>query len=194
MATKITHNGVTDSIAGWERRVGLPKHALVQRLAWGWDFERAISQPIRSRRSSEEVRCATEKLCSTCGEIKPLAEFHRSSRYSDGRKTTCRICRNVQNRSYPIGEERYIRQRTRYKQLRKIIEIAKAQPCVDCGIQYPGPVMHFHHRDPKTKVAEVAKMVSRTEKTLLAEIAKCDIMCANCHIIRHLKEESRCQQ
>ena len=56
---------------------------------------------------------------------------------------------------------------------------AKDAPCVDCGIRYPPYVMDFDHRDPATK----KKAVSRIHSIQMAadEIAKCDLVCANCH-------------
>lgn len=59
---------------------------------------------------------------------------------------------------------------------------------MDCGGEFPPYVMHFDHRDASTKVTEVSRMITRpniyTEEDILAEIAKCDLVCANCHAIR----------
>lgn len=73
-------------------------------------------------------------------------------------------------------------------------EIAKLKqgPCVDCGQTYPAAAMDLHHRDPATKLFGLAKWakakppkgVSRLEY-VLQEAAKCDLICANCHRIRH---------
>lgn len=55
-------------------------------------------------------------------------------------------------------------------------------PCLDCGRRFPFYVMQFDHRDPTEKRDTVSRMIGRagTEK-ILAEVAKCDIVCANCH-------------
>lgn len=61
----------------------------------------------------------------------------------------------------------------------------KNKPCADCGGTFPACVMDFHHRDPKTKIASIAKAVScMSRAALIEEIAKCDLICANCHRIR----------
>jgi len=58
--------------------------------------------------------------------------------------------------------------------------------CIDCG-NGDWRVLDFHHRDPFTKIAQVSRLVhtSSSMKRILAEIEKCDIVCANCHRIRH---------
>jgi hypothetical protein len=42
--------------------------------------------------------------------------------------------------------------------------------------------MQFDHRDPKTKTYLVSQMIGHASTArILAEVAKCDIVCANCH-------------
>jgi hypothetical protein len=60
----------------------------------------------------------------------------------------------------------------------------QAHPCVDCGQTDP-LVLQFDHRDGTTKIDAVGTMVNRANwSSLLAEIAKCDVRCANCHRLR----------
>lgn len=56
---RITHAGRTLTVAQWAREVGMQASTLIKRIEGGWPFERAISQPVRPRRSSEEVRRGT---------------------------------------------------------------------------------------------------------------------------------------
>ena len=58
--------------------------------------------------------------------------------------------------------------------------------CADCGGTYPSAVFHFHHVQPKTN--EVSNMLAGSLGPLMAEVAKCVMLCANCHIIRHSRE------
>ncbi len=69
---------------------------------------------------------------------------------------------------------------------RELVHKAKETPCKDCGRTYPYYVMQFDHLDPKLKVREVSRMVQSgvSEATLLAEIQKCEVVCANCHATR----------
>lgn len=58
----------------------------------------------------------------------------------------------------------------------------KDKPCMDCGVKYPHYVMDFDHREGETKIRSVAMMVRRSGlEALKAEIAKCDLVCSNCH-------------
>ena len=62
-------------------------------------------------------------------------------------------------------------------------------PCVDCGINYPYYVMDFDHVRGQ-KHANVMELVSTlSKKKIDEEIAKCVIVCSNCHRIRHYKEK-----
>lgn len=75
----------------------------------------------------------------------------------------------------------------------ELIAQIKSAPCMDCGVQYPPYVMHFDHRDPSTKSFTIGNNVARfTLDVVLAEIAKCDVVCANCHAERtHQQRQSR---
>lgn len=50
---RITYNGETLCIAEWAERYYLPYHVLVYRVHQNWDFEKALTTPVRaySRRS-----------------------------------------------------------------------------------------------------------------------------------------------
>jgi hypothetical protein len=63
------------------------------------------------------------------------------------------------------------------------------RPCMDCGFKPAHYAqMHFDHRDPKTKVGNVGNMASSASAGRLeAEIAKCDLVCANCHALRTVR-------
>ena len=81
----------------------------------------------------------------------------------------------------------------------ELIRQFKKKPCADCGIEYPPICMDFDHRDPSAKLriktgksrrtinmAAIAKTFRLS--TVLAEIAKCDVVCANCHRLRTEKQ------
>lgn len=64
--------------------------------------------------------------------------------------------------------------------IRKLTADAKAKPCADCGIQYAYYIMEFDHVRGVKKFV-VAKAYSNGAAAVLAEIAKCDVVCSNCH-------------
>ena len=65
-------------------------------------------------------------------------------------------------------------------------------PCVDCGINYPYYVMDFDHVRGQ-KHANVMELVSTlSKKRIDLEIAKCEIVCSNCHRIRtHMRKMAK---
>lgn len=64
----------------------------------------------------------------------------------------------------------------------QIIKEAKSVPCMDCGVGYPSYVMDFDHRDPTEKIACVSELIKKkSERIIRNEIAKCDVVCSNCH-------------
>ena len=80
--------------------------------------------------------------------------------------------------------------RQQYATRRALIDGLKNRPCLDCGRSYPSYVMEFHHRDPHTKVFKVSvALVYYNLDLVMAEIAKCDLLCANCHRIREWGEK-----
>ena len=62
----------------------------------------------------------------------------------------------------------------------------KAAPCADCRATFPACCMDFDHRDGTAKLYNVGSMFAHHYSVDLinAEIAKCDLVCANCHRIR----------
>lgn len=67
---------------------------------------------------------------------------------------------------------------------RKLIAAAKDRPCADCGGTFPLVCMDFDHRDPAAKLYTISNGLQRSHASLIAEIAKCDVICSNCHRIR----------
>lgn len=67
----------------------------------------------------------------------------------------------------------------------EFINRLKCQPCMDCGKTFNPWIMEFDHRDPSTKTDCVSSLMRHgSQKDLEIEIAKCDVVCANCHADR----------
>lgn len=73
---------------------------------------------------------------------------------------------------------------TKGQQYREWIDSLKAGiPCMDCGNTLPPEAMDFDHvRGTKTK--SIIDMWSWARDKVLAPLAKCVLVCANCHRIR----------
>ena len=72
-----------------------------------------------------------------------------------------------------------IQEKAKYE--RELKDIAK---CLDCGVDYPHYVMEFDHARGERKFTISGSGLSRSWETVLDEIDKCDIVCANCHKAR----------
>ena len=88
---------------------------------------------------------------------------------------------------YAANREKEIeRVRSRQAATLEFLRDLRRRPCQECGGTFPPWVMDFDHRDPTEKCFNVtnsrAMLMSRPR--LLEEIAKCDIVCANCHAAR----------
>lgn len=70
--------------------------------------------------------------------------------------------------------------------LREIVWAKKSKPCADCGGSFPPYVMDYDHRDGSQKISAVSNLLSLRKpiEEIEAEIAKCDLVCANCHRLR----------
>jgi hypothetical protein len=55
---------------------------------------------------------------------------------------------------------------------------------MDCGNTFPPVCMDFDHRDADSKSFNIASRIQLSIEKLAAEIAKCDLVCSNCHRIR----------
>lgn len=128
------------------------------------------------------------KACSKCQEVKPLEDFAKNRRTADGRQNQCRICHRLADKAlYNKGEGRKQaivanrKQAVRENRIR-IREYLLTHPCVDCGNDDPR-VLEFDHVAGKKHKA-IAQMHAYSWNTLQAEIAKCEVRCANCHRLK----------
>lgn len=74
-----------------------------------------------------------------------------------------------------------------YEFLEKIAQHKLKKGCKKCGYNRCASALHFHHRDPATKVLEITRALKRSvpKHLVIEEIRKCDVLCANCHAELH---------
>ena len=137
------------------------------------------------------LRMAKTKVCGACGRRKAVARFGKRAKSKDGLNAKCKDCYNeylcARRRNSPAARAKQ-RKWSRQSQIAfrlRIRRLKEASPCKDCGQSYPGYVMQFDHRPGEEKKDNVASLV-RCGKVIetLAEIEKCDLVCANCHFER----------
>ena len=87
------------------------------------------------------------------------------------------------NRDY---EAEKISKKKHYNKNRAWLDSLKNTPCEDCGGMFPPECMDFDHVRGKKEFG-IATSINGGRKRLAKEIAKCDVVCANCHRIRTRK-------
>lgn len=143
--------------------------------------------------------------CTKCGDEKDDTLFHNRKNRPKGKASICADCSNKRWQKYkkenpekvaedfqkwksiPENMERLKvlwaqRDKDREKRFREILKVIKDVPCQDCGIKYPPYVLDFDHRPGEIKLFNVGRISKAGSlKRLLEEIAKCDLVCSNCH-------------
>lgn len=113
--------------------------------------------------------------------------------WSSGARKRLDLDKRKENRKIwektPAGRKAILRNRQQNKARRikantQVIGSAKDKPCADCGHQFPRCCMDFHHIVGEKRFS-VGKGTCRATSTLIKEIAKCIVICSNCHRIRH---------
>ena len=158
----------------WRERERSPERIAYHR-------ERAAINKARARRKARRRRVERAQTARTIG--KPRSFYmgwcpicSRSFVTSQPQKRTCR-------------REHLATLLARENRARRQAIIAKhktSSGCKNCGKTGPPEQLHLHHRSPATKLFTIAdNYESRTWTVVLAEIAKCDVLCKTCHEAHH---------
>jgi hypothetical protein len=117
------------------------------------------------------------KTCRTCAQTKSVSEFYKNKNTSDGYLNWCKPCTIAR---YKTG----VTER-RNKLLAYIQAIKLERGCTDCGYNDHPSALEFDHLPGFVKEHRIATMSGGPTKAKIdAEIAKCEVVCANCHRIR----------
>ena len=121
------------------------------------------------------------KTCCICREEKTLDEFGACSTTKDGKQSKCVPCNRYQAKLHYDANKKKHFARARARQLRigdALNLVKETAGCQICG-EKCGLCLDFHHiaGDKNFSVSCVWMGIAR----LLAEIQKCEVVCANCH-------------
>ena len=137
------------------------------------------------------------KQCVKCTKDKDVCEFFFRNKEKNILHSQCKECYGNSRKQ----KEHYQKYKTEYQERtnkRKVvksvenrenlIEYFKTHPCINCNEHNP-IVLDFDHRDEKEKKYGISKMIyDYNWETILEEINKCDVLCANCHRIKTSKQ------
>lgn len=134
-----------------------------------------------------------KKICGVCKTEKLAEEFHKNPTRKDGLQVMCKECRKKYHKKhYNINKEKYIKNAGDYRinMAKWFAEEKKKLKCENCG-ENRYWLLDFHHNDPKEKDVEVSRLVNRCNRNkIIEEMAKCAVLCANCHRDFHFKEKN----
>jgi len=135
------------------------------------------------------------KFCPRCKKTQQLNYFNWKV-LNIKRQVYCKDCsRRYIREHYHNNIDYYLKKVKKRNEILKVKthsyigQYLSTHPCVECG-ETDIIVLEFDHRDRNTKRIEVSKVLRRrmSIKTLIDEINKCDVRCANCHRRKTSKE------
>lgn len=116
------------------------------------------------------------KTCSSCKETKSFDSYHnRGGSRKNEYQAKCKDCRNLESREYKRKTSNLVK---RWK-LRK--------GCANCGFKARHSVqLDIDHIIPKRKKTKDRQAINTgwSRKRLKEELAKCQVLCANCHRLK----------
>jgi len=130
------------------------------------------------------------RLTSGGAMLRPLVALIEEAAKCDVVCANCHRLRTQQRHAArPVaisGSSRSLaRKREAWRAQAHLLNRLRDRPCADCGGSFAPCAMDFDHRDPSSKRSAVTRMIGRAGTArILDEVAKCDIVCANCHRLR----------
>lgn len=173
------HRRRTAKEFGWRRALGI-EHFQGMSLEMPLRRAQSVAAPM--------TVVAGVRTCRSCGVLQPLTEFALKNKATGCRSTLCRACQRIYSkRHYRENIATYLENAKRHNRRDRdgfaafMLDYFQSHPCVGCGETDP-IVLEFDHRDGTYKLKAVGAFArSQDWDGFLAEIAKCDVRCVNCH-------------
>lgn len=134
-----------------------------------------------------------DRLCKTCGQLKPFDEYYKRARYAGGYLPICIACARQRSQDRWNGKSIDYRKEVRANAAAGKLNNTRinnenilklfAKGCVDCSVA-DSRVLEFDHARGTKRFNISLKRTCLVWKQLKVEIDKCDVVCANCHKLR----------
>ena len=119
------------------------------------------------------------RTCYSCKQQKPATEWYAN-------QSACKACHRKNSdrrrKANPQKHRDYANEHAAHRRA-QLIELKEGKPCADCGQVFHHVCMDWDHVRGE-KLMNVSQMVNRAWDQVLAEIEKCELVCANCHRLR----------
>jgi len=124
----------------------------------------------------QRTEISGHKVCTVCGINKPIGSFRVRTDRKNARQPHCIDCDTA-------------RTVHRQQDIKRFCVAYKGNKCADCGyddLTNLG-VFEFHHIEPEHKDFNIGDVKNKNFQSVLTELDKCALLCANCHVKRHLE-------
>jgi hypothetical protein len=153
-----------------------------ERLAYGEAYRRAKGVQKHTPAMTRDERLAAVMMCKRCGKqiVTPTLLLQRQH--------VCLRCRNPEHFTTAAARERSRQHRASLTGAHgRFWAWKRQQVCADCGkAPTKDTPLDLHHRDPSTKLFKVSRGLHQVSAARLwAEVDKCDVLCKDCHALRH---------
>jgi len=121
------------------------------------------------------------KWCPHCESDKSVDDFHKNRAAYGGRQGYCKECKYKADREWMLQR--------RKENYGNVAIYLRSHPCVGCG-EADIIVLDFDHQGDKVKsISDMCNQGCPWSK-IEAEIAKCEVVCKNCHYRRTVKQQN----
>jgi hypothetical protein len=139
-----------------------------------------------------EMEGIMKKICNCCGlERDAEQDFNWKDKQRGVRQTRCKACQSLVSKQHYENNKQVYMERSHARDAiviadnqRELATYLGCHPCVDCGNNDIRVLEFDHVRGTKSGNISMMAKESRSWATIEAEIAKCEVRCANCHRIK----------
>ena len=164
------------------KKYGISAGAISKARKRGDIKSRTISEGLKvhfKNNPKELIDFGTHRVCKCCNQSKDISKFRVANRgRQDYRRWICFSCERIvlDNRKNEYKEEYF--------------KFKKTLSCNRCNIN-DHRVLQFHHKNSNKEYDISSKIGQRKLSSLMKEIDKCEVLCANCHFIEHYEQRNK---
>ena len=147
--------------------------------------EEEISKQIKLNHLAKHLRDLADKLENQTNFNKDLDSF--LVRNSLEMNLTQKKAKNDAEERFKNKASNRLNARRKAEKRLQVSAYKQEVGCMACGYKDNPDILHFHHRDPNTKIDNISRLVGKNHsmEKIKAEIAKCDLLCISCHHKEH---------
>ena len=130
------------------------------------------------------------KICTKCKIEKSHGSFYKEKAKKDGLHSHCKLCSVIRLKEWSEkNPDKIAKIRRKYdsrhsqERIAFLADMKKKKGCIDCGYNLHHAALQFDHVMGDKLFNIGVKKAHVSMESLLSEVAKCEIRCANCHAV-----------